>query len=778
MSVAERFEVTGIVQGVGFRPFVYRLATQLGLRGTVANVADGVSITVIGAPEMIETFAHRLIEEAPPLASVDEVRRRTVPAGPTSGFSILESGGSSRGRALVPPDVAMCTDCAIELRDPTNRRYRHPFITCTNCGPRYTIIQSLPYDRASTTMASFEMCPTCRAEYANPADRRYHAQPVSCHDCGPTLSFCRTGQSAVNGADAVSKTNQALRQGLVVAIKGIGGFHLVCDATDSAAVTAMRQRKHRLEKPFAVMASDLAHAETLGCIDELEADQLTSPARPIVLLRARPRNGLVDEVALGSPLLGVMLPYAPVQHLLFEGVDGPLVMTSANHQGEPIIHRNDADQLESLCDARLTHDRLIHVPCDDSVVRVAAGRILPIRRARGFAPVPVRFAEAPRDVLAVGGDMKSTFCLSSKSHAWIGPHLGDLQNLETRRRFEEMVDQLAALYSIEPEMVAADTHPRYWSASWARKRYGQKVQLIQHHHAHIASVMAEHQLDPGVRVLGFAFDGTGHGPDGSVWGGEALLADGRGFERVGHLASVSMPGGDAAIRNPYRAALAHLWAAGIDWTDDLAPVRRADATERGLLERQLRTGFGCTPTTSMGRLFDAVASLLDLRHTIGYEAQAAIDLEMVALDGVVDGPRYEFEVGAMDGGSSTRPLAAAERIVQPAAVLAAIVADLQRGRSVSDIARSFHLAVAEVVARLAATSREAGGPNDVVLSGGAFQNALLVTDCISTLTLAGFRVLTHSTVPPNDGGLSLGQAYIAAHRDLAAESRETHTREE
>jgi hydrogenase maturation protein HypF len=754
--VVERIEVTGIVQGVGFRPFVHRLAHELGIDGSVGNDSTRVFLDVAGLADAIGELVRRLVDDAPPLARVDHVARHRSDAVVEPGFRIVESRSVAGARTLVPPDTAVCDDCVAELFDPADRRYRHPFVTCTNCGPRFTIIRDLPYDRPATTMADFAMCPACAAEYADPGDRRYHAQPIACHDCGPVLSFRPGNGDPPTGRDAaLDRAVDALRTGLTVAVKGLGGFHLACDATSSEAVRRLRDRKHRPDKPFAVLVRDLDAARRIAEIDDAEAAQLTSPARPIVLLRARVDTDLSPLVSPGNPLVGVMLPHTPVQHLLIRGVAGALVLTSGNIGGEPIAYRDgDLDRLAPLCDAVLTHDRPIHLPCDDSVVRVVDGALLPVRRARGYAPVPVGWWPAERTVLAVGGELKNTFCLASRDHAWVSQHVGDMENIETLAAFEASVERFCALYGIAPDVVAVDAHPGYATTGWARRHHGERVVPVQHHHAHIAAVMAEHGLAPTDRVLGFAFDGTGYGPDGTIWGGEVLLADAAGAERVGHLATVPLPGGDAAIRNPYRVALAHLAAAGVAWSDDLAPVRQLEPVERGLLERQLATGFGCVATSSMGRLFDAVASLLGLRHRVSYEAQAAIDLEIAAVR--VDGSDLDVRFTIADGCFDAAP------------VVTGLIAAGRAGASTGELAHGFHVAVAELVHDLAVAGCAAGGTDRVVLSGGVFQNALLVSMCVARLRRSGIDPLTHRLVPPNDGGLALGQAFVAAHRPVTS----------
>ncbi|HEY0813440.1 MAG TPA: carbamoyltransferase HypF [Pseudonocardia sp.] len=752
--IRRRFTVAGVVQGVGFRPFVHRIATQLRLDGFVGNAAGAVFIEVQGEPADVAEFAGRLVADAPPLARIASVTEEARPVGPRTGFSIAPSTGGGGGATPIPPDVALCTDCLRELFDPGDRRYRHPFITCTNCGPRFTIITGLPYDRPATTMANFPMCAACAAEYADPTDRRFHAQPVCCPDCGPTLTFRGGFRGAPEpaSADPLAAARSALDVGLVVAIKGIGGYHLACDATSAAAVRTVRERKARGGKPFAVMVRDLAAARELVEIDDAEAAVLTSPARPVVLLRRRPCAALADEVAPDNPWLGVLLPYTPVHHLLLDD-GGTLVMTSANRSDEPICFTaDDAARLPALADAVLDHDRPIHVPCDDSVVRVVDGRELPIRRSRGFAPLPVDLGlggppGTSTTVLAVGGELKNAFCLTDGALAYCSAHVGDMGTLETLRAFERATGQLTALRG-RPARLAADLHPAYLTRAWAeRAAQDRPLDLVQHHHAHVVSLLAEHGR-LGEPIVGVAFDGTGYGEDGTIWGGEILVLGhaSHRYTRAAHLAPVPLAGGDAAVRHPRRMALAHLWAAGIAWAADLPPVAACTAAELRLLESQLGSGATCVPTTSMGRLFDAVASLLGIRHESRYEAEAAMALEYAA-----SRPCAENVAGAT--------FSAHGRVLDPAPVLAALVDGLRAGVAPGALAWAFHVAVADAVAEAVV---QVGGPVRLAgLTGGVFQNVLLLRLTRERLTRRGFTVLTHRAVPPNDGGLALGQAAVS-----------------
>jgi hydrogenase maturation protein HypF len=661
-------------------------------------------------------------------------------------------------RTFVSPDVAVCEDCLTELGDSADRRYRYPFINCTNCGPRFTITVTLPYDRGNTTMRGFEMCPDCALEYADPDSRRFHAQPVACAACGPRVWF--EGEMAASGPDAaILGAQQALARGEIVAVKGLGGYHLACDATSDAALRELRRRKGRPDKPFAVMVGDLATAETLAAIDAQEAGLLCSPVRPIVLLRRRRISPLSALVAPSNPLVGVMLPYTPLHHLLFgavPGADGPvpgvLVMTPGNLSDEPICYE-DADsrvRLAHIADSWLVHDRPIHVPCDDSVVRLEGGEELPIRRSRGYAPMPVPLPFEVTPVLATGGELKNAFCVAAGKSAWMSQHIGDMGSVDTLQAFARSTAQFTDIYDVEPERVATDLHPGYQTRRWAEQTAGAEVDLIQHHHAHIAAVMAEHAVAVGEPVIGYAFDGTGYGTDGAIWGGEVLVCDYDQCERPAHLRYVPLPGGDAAITKPYRAALAHLWAAGIAWTPDLPPVGAVAASELTVIGRQLERNVHCVATSSMGRLFDAVSSLLGVRHVVSYEAQAALELEECATACSDAARLYAFGIE--------------EDEIDPGPVLRAIVDDLRNGWPVGAVAAGFHSAVARLIGETADELRRRTGIRRVALSGGVFQNVFLVRLARAELTRRHLEVLTHHVVPPNDGGLALGQAAIAGHR--------------
>ncbi|MGO9342384.1 MAG: carbamoyltransferase HypF, partial [Acidimicrobiales bacterium] len=657
-QVRRRIRVTGVVQGVGFRPFVLRLATELELAGHVGNDSEGVFMEVEGCASSVIRFELRVIEEAPPLARIYQIDATEIEPVGDQVFTIETSRMSGRPRTFVSPDIAVCDECLAEMFDPDDRRYRYPFINCTNCGPRFTITIRLPYDRPNTTMARFYMCADCSREYSDERDRRFHAQPTACATCGPRVWFEAPGHERYvedagdAGPDAaIAMAQRAIARGEIVAVKGLGGYHLACDATSSTAVDRLRRRKNRMDKPFAVMVRNIATAERLAFVGPGEKALLSSPERPIVLLRHRPRSEVAESVAQGSPYVGLLLAYTPLHHLLFSQVPGAratvpsaLVMTSGNLSEEPICY-DDADalnRLSGIADAWLVHDRPIHVPCDDSVIHSDGRETVPVRRSRGYAPLPVRLPFDTAPVLATGGELKNTFCVASGADAWMSQHIGDMGSLETLDAFERSTGQFADMYDVDPVIMVADSHPGYQVRRWTEERSPAPVELVQHHHAHVAALMVEHGLKADEQVIGCAFDGTGYGSDGAIWGGEILVAGYDNFERAAHLRYVSLPGGDASIHKPFRAALAHLWAAGIDWSGDLPPVRFATASERSVLRRQLERDVQCVPTSSMGRLFDAVSSILGVRHIVSYEAQAAIELETVARAHLGECREYRF----------------------------------------------------------------------------------------------------------------------------------------
>lgn len=728
---------------------MYGLATDLELAGFVGNDSIGVFVEVEGTISAVEAFAHRLAADAPPAAVITEVMTSALEPTGERGFTILTSQ-PGRSTTLVSPDLDVCDECLAEMSDRKNRRDQYPFINCTNCGPRFSIIRATPYDRASTTMAEFAMCTLCEAEYSDPLDRRFHAQPNACASCGPEVWLVRGG--SVVADDAVATTRSIIASGGTVAIKGLGGFHLACEATDAGAVRKLRHRKGRAAKPFAVMAADLDTAREIADVDDIAADLLTSRAHPIVVMPSKPANALAPEVAPGNTTIGIMLPYTPLHHLLMQPGD-VWVMTSGNRSSEPIVIDNNsaADRLGELSDAMLLHNRTIQRPVDDSVVRSYAGGVFPIRRSRGYAPYPVRLDFESRPTLAVGGELKATLAVAAGSLAFMSQHIGDMENVETLDAFATTAHDLANLFRIEPEVIVCDLHPRYLSREWAHSNAdGRPVIEVQHHHAHVASLLAEHRRNEP--VIGFAFDGTGYGLDGTIWGGEVLVGDLYGFERAGHLATFGLPGGDAAVERPYRAALSLLKRFGLPWNIDLPGVAAAGEVERSIIDHQLESGLNSVLTSSIGRLFDGVSSLAGVCQNVSYEGQAAIELEAIA-DMSLKGRPYEFVVRDSDG----------TLVLDPSPVLAAVARDTLAGAARGAISASFHRGLAMAVRDLAVAVREATDVSLVALSGGVFQNALLTQLTVEALSVANFEVLTHQQVPANDGGLALGQIALAAH---------------
>lgn len=765
-----RLLVTGIVQGVGFRPFVFRTARRTGLSGFVRNTSDGVEIEVEGAADSVAAFPQQLRTEAPPLARITDIVIATQALQSDTAFEIRESRPAA-GRSSVPPDVGLCDRCRQELHDPSNRRFRHPFITCTDCGPRFTIIGALPYDRPATTMAAFAMCARCQAEYASPEGRRHHAEPIACHECGPRvwLEPAGSAERTAQGDNALRAAVRLLADGAVLGVKGIGGFHLVCDATRADAVSRLRARKHRPHKPFAVAVWDPARADRLAEWSPPARAALTSAARPIVLVDARADHDLADEVAPGLRQLGVMLPHAPLHELLLadwarrcdarsEGASGALVMTSGNRAEEPVVIAADEARarLAGVVDAWLMHDRAILVRCDDAIVADAGLPVpLPIRRSRGFSPAPLPLAFARRPVLAVGGELKAACCLALDGQALPGPHVGDMEHAESLDAFSAAVDHLCRVFHAEPELYVCDAHPGYLSGHWAKEAADGRLLRVQHHHAHAASVMAEHGLGLDDELLTVCFDGTGYGSDGAIWGGEVLAARYERFERVAQLAYAPLAGGDAAARQPARLALGYLAAANVPWDLALPAVAACTPAERQMVADQLRRGASVVQTSSMGRLFDVVAALTGVCSRASYEGQAAMALEALAHDGPGVSSRYRFEwIGRQAG-----PI-----VIDWRPVVRAVAADATRGVGADVISVAFHDAVAALVGGLVAHLLTGHVSRRVGLTGGVFQNPRLLAGAVRALAAQGVDVLTHRVVPPNDGGLALGQAAIGAAR--------------
>lgn len=747
--------VTGTVQGVGFRPFVFRNAVALGLKGHVLNDSAGVLLEVEGAPENVAELCRLLAEDPPPLARVTSVDWDEMEPVGDEAFRIVESSPGAVPNVPVSVDSATCRDCLTEIDDPADRRYRYPFTNCTNCGPRYTIVISVPYDRPATTMAPFPMCERCRAEYDDPSDRRFHAQPNACPVCGPRLSFSEPdGSLRAFGEGALGLAVSALADGRILAVKGIGGYHLAVDATDEAAVAELRRRKARDDKPFALMVPSLEAAGELCELDAKATAALVSVARPIVIAPRRPGTAIARAVAPGIEDLGVMLAYTPLHHLIMAAVGRPLVMSSGNRSDDPIAHV-DSDAIERLgpmVDGILAHDRRIHVRCDDSVLRSTGRRLQSSRRSRGYAPAPMPLPRsARRQVLAVGAELKNTVSVAKGSELVCSQHIGDLEHLATYEAFLQATEHLCSLFGIEPEVVAHDMHPEYLSTKYALDLDLETV-AVQHHHAHIASCLVEH-LHTG-RVLGIAFDGLGYGTDGTMWGGEFLGADLSGFDRLGHLLAVPLPGGQAAIREPWRMAVC--WAAKAAGDDAAAAVgERLDPRWRSVLALSQAGAdrSGTVMTSSVGRLFDGVSALLGLRPRVSYEGQAAIELEMLAR-AVPAGKAPAYPLDVRDEGGVA--------VLDPSPLVATVLEELAKGTEPARIAAGFHRGLGLGTAALAAQLAGEQGLEVVALSGGVFQNARLSDTVEDALRRAGLAVLVHETVPPNDGGISIGQAAVAA----------------
>jgi hydrogenase maturation protein HypF len=755
MRVRKEIQVSGIVQGVGFRPYVYRLATDRNLGGNISNTSAGVTIEVQGPADVVEDFVSRLPADAPALAQITRVLVREMPCEPDRRFEILPSRTSDQPSALISPDVAVCEDCLRELFDPRDRRHLYPFINCTNCGPRFTIMRDVPYDRSRTSMSVFPMCAQCRAEYEDPDNRRFHAQAIACWDCGPQLEFWNAAGRPTNALYPIEAAARRLRSGQIVAVKGLGGFHFAVDANNSTAVERLRQRKRRVEKPFAVMVCDREAAGQLCEIDAEAQRALSSRQRPIVLLPRMKNARIAGTVAANQRELGLFLPYTPVHHLLFAAGKFPaLVMTSGNLSEEPIATDNHeaVARLGRIADFFLVHDRKILLRCDDSVVRPSAGRVRQIRRSRGYVPAPIRLHKEVPQILAVGGELKNTICLTRGHLAFLSQYIGDLENHESFDFFRDDIGYLSKFLEIEPEAVAYDLHPDYLSTKWALTQNNVRIVGVQHHHAHIAACMAENRIDG--RVIGLALDGTGYGADGHIWGGEALIAEYASFERVAQFAYAPLPGGAAAIREPWRMAVSYLEQAfGEDFLClDIPFVRQLDGPKTELILRMIAQRLNSPLTSSCGRLFDAVAALIGIRQQVSYEAQAAIELEMAARGSTESGD-YPLGLHRQDNHwqIDTTPL------------FRAIVEDLRQMVCVETISSRFHNGVVETLARLARLLRQESSMNRICLSGGTFNNLLVLEQLIRKLESCGFEVFTHSDVPTSDAGLSLGQALVAAH---------------
>jgi hydrogenase maturation protein HypF len=750
LVIAKRIDIDGIVQGVGFRPFIYQLARLHGLNGQVVNTAEGVTVHLEGPVERIGAFLDDLPRKKPPLARIIEIRPTERPVQGYEGFSIAPSRGADQRATLISPDAAVCEECLRELFDPGDRRFHYPFINCTNCGPRYTIIDDIPYDRPKTAMRHFTMCALCQAEYDDPDNRRFHAQPNACALCGPQVALFDHRRGPVDGDDPIAVAARLIKEGHIVAVKGLGGFHLAVDAHNDAAVARLRRRKLREEKPLAVMSPDLDTIAGFACFGPAEAELLTAIQRPIVLLPKRLPEKLAFEVAPRNHYYGVMLPYTPLHHLLLAQGLTALVMTSANRSDEPIAIDNDDafERLAQIADYFLVHDRGIYLRSDDSIVRHAAGQTRFVRRSRGYVPVPIFIKPAIPPVLACGAELKNTICLTRGRQAFVSQHIGDLENPATEDFFRLTIAHLKRILDIRPELTACDRHPDYLSTQWAKSQVDVPVVEVQHHHAHLAAVMAEHQLEGP--LIGLAFDGTGLGDDGTIWGGEIMLADTAGYRRVAALEAMPMPGGAAAIKEPWRMGLAYLHAVFGDalWELDLPLLRGLDRGKAEIIVQMASRRINAPLTSSLGRLFDGVASIIGLRRQAAYEGQAAMELEMIA-DGR-EHAAYDFEWG--DGPCRT---------LRIAPLIRALVADVQDNVPAFIVSRKFHQTIIGMCAAVCALLRAETHLTRIVLSGGCFQNVLLLGGLTQALRADRFEVFTHRQVPTNDGGLALGQALVA-----------------
>jgi hydrogenase maturation protein HypF len=754
ITVARRIEVSGIVQGVGFRPFVYQLASRLGLAGEVANTSRGVVIHAEGRKDAVDAFLRDLTAHPPPLSQITGISVFPETLRFLKTFEIVSSRKGSHPTALISPDISICHECLEEVFDPKNFRYRYPFTNCTNCGPRYTIIEDIPYDRPKTSMKEFTMCSRCQREYENPSNRRFHAQPNACPECGPSVSLHDREGQRIDSKDPILEAGHLLKEGFILAIKGLGGFHLCVDATRTESVRTLRKRKHREEKPFAVMSKDVEAVRTFAVLEDAEIQLLTSPQRPITLLKKKSPNPLSEDVSPRNSYFGVMLPYTPLHYLLFEYGFLALVMTSGNLSEEPIAidNREAFTLLGSIADYFLIHNRDIYLRSDDSIVRYTSAAVRMIRRSRGFVPRPVFLKRPVQQILACGAELKNTLCLTKEDRAFISQHVGDMENPATYDFFRMTIEHMKRILDISPEIIAFDLHPDYLSTRYAEDASGNmKPVPVQHHHAHIASCMAENHIDGP--VIGLAFDGTGYGSDGALWGGEVLIVDNKGFSRVGHLEYVPMPGGELAIKEPWRMGVSYLYRAlGNEFMNHPVPLIRGMDVNKGLILTDMINKRVNTPnTSSLGRLFDGVASILGVRNRVRYEGQAAMELEMI-----VNPEKQEefYDVEWLSDESYQIPISP---------LILGIVRDLEKGYPVSRISHKFHFTVIHLFTRLCVVISKRTGIRQVALSGGVFQNAFLLEGFLRALPQNGFEVFSHTQVPSNDGGISLGQALIASN---------------
>ncbi len=749
--------VRGIVQGVGFRPFVYGLAVKHNLKGWVYNTSEDVKIEVEGKADAVRQFEREIQTQAPPLAHIEALHIEYNPPRRYKEFQIRHSQAQEGKYQLISPDIATCQPCLHELLDPEDRRYQYPFTNCTNCGPRFTIIEGMPYDRPKTTMRSFEMCSQCQAEYDNPLDRRFHAQPNACPKCGPQVELVDNQGNSIAELHPVTAASQFLKKGKILAIKGLGGFLLACDATNDTVVKELRQRKKRSSKPFAIMVTDINEAKEHCYVSPEEEDLLTSPRSPIVLMKWREGSSVSAEVAPNLRFLGIMLPYTPLHHILLRETGLPLVMTSGNLSEEPIAGDNDEAlrKLSGIADCFLIHNRDIYSRYDDSVAIVERGASQLVRRARSYAPYPISLPFEAKQVLGCGAEEKNTFCLTRDNYAFLSQHIGDMENIETLEHFDSTLSLYRKLFCSEPEIVAHDLHPDYLATKYARELGESRMKLVsvQHHHAHIASCMADNGLES--TVIGVAFDGTGMGADGNIWGGEFLVADYRNYERVGHLEYLPLPGGAAAIKRPYRTSIGYiLTLLGVHALNrDLPVMREGDDMEIEVIKRQIERGMNTPLTSSMGRLFDSVSALLGIRGEINYEGQAAVELEMAAYeeDYIHTRESYPYRIVEEEG----------IRVVHLKDLFAAVMEDSKHDVSRGSISVKFHNTIARMIDEICRLITDKTGITQVALSGGVFQNRLLLKKTTNLLESSGFQVFTHRQVPCNDGGISLGQAVVA-----------------
>ena len=744
-----KIHITGIVQGVGFRPFVFRLAKNLNLKGYVLNSDIGVVIEVEGDRQKLEKFLLRLQSEKPRISKIYSLEYKFLENVGYTDFKIRESEKTGERKVSVLPDIATCDECVEEIFDPKNRRYRYPFTNCTNCGPRFTIIESLPYDRERTTMKVFKMCPDCYREYTDPNNRRFHAQPNACPVCGPHVTLVNAeGKPIAEKDEALRKTVKLLRKDKIVAIKGLGGFHLTCDATSESAVSEMRKRKKRYEKPFAVMFPSIDVIKRYARVSTLEERALRSVECPIVVLEQMEHNALAPSCSPNNNTIGAFLPYTPLHHILLRDFGKPIIATSANTTDEPIVKDNGEalERLKGISDYFLIHNRDIKRRCDDSVVMIVSGRQSPIRRSRGFAPLPVILPfELKRKVLAVGPFMKNTIALGDGNKVYISQHIGDLNNIKAESFFEETISDLTKLFDFKPDIVACDMHPGYYSTEFAEREFPEKLQKVYHHHAHIVSCMAENEVPLDKKVIGIAFDGTGYGLDGTIWGGEFLLSSYYDFKRLFHLRTFKLPGGDKAVKEPYRTAVSILMETDIEPES----ILNVDRKKIGFVQQMIEKNVNSPITSSMGRLFDAVSAILGISYFASYHAQAAILLEQLASRSTTTA-KYPFELKG--------------ETIDFSPIVKGIVGDLEKGSSKACIAKKFHNTVSEFTVNVVERIAESTGLDTVALSGGVFQNRILTESIFKLLKTKGFNVLIHQLVPSNDGGISLGQAVCAGLR--------------